>query len=161
MHLASNTHLPGMAHPTQPVPASQGSEKHVRGPFAPSFLILHQNTESLPSRSSSFTSLPHPNAPQCRHGGFSLETFLPGWALTLELQSSAHEQPIPDFPWGLWSPCWSRRAQSDACVWPLWSMLEAKQVVEREEARGKGWIPARQGPTQFVTVRLPSGHVGR
>lgn len=40
-------------------------------------------------------------------------------------------------------------------------MLEAKQVVELEEARGKGWIPAGQGPTQFVIIRLPRGHVGR
>lgn len=40
---ASNACLPGMAPP--PVPASQGSESNVRGPFAQLFLILHQNTE--------------------------------------------------------------------------------------------------------------------
>lgn len=68
---ASNTRLPGMA--PRPVPASQGSERHARGPFAQLFLILHQNTELHPSGAT-----PLLGPLEGHHGGFSLVSLDPG-----------------------------------------------------------------------------------
>lgn len=130
---ATNTHLPGMAH--QPVPVSQGSERHVRGPFARLFLTLHQNTEKHPSGAT-----PLLGPLEGHHGGFSL-----GVSLSQVLTSNP-----PDFPWGLWSPCWFRTAQSAACGRFGVCWRPSRWGSGRRPEAKAGFLQGR-GPTPFVT----------